>query len=126
MNRVISGFTLDTRAVRKQNAFTKLDLLHKQVLVKLLFLVIFIMPLVLFYTWSRVQIVQMNYEINRNKQDQLRLLDENKRLLTEVAVLKTPERLRAFAQERLGMDVPNPSNIVALNPPPATPVANHE
>lgn len=117
MNRVISGFTLDARVGRKQHAFTKLDLLKKQLLLKVLFLVVFVMPLVLFYIWSRVQIVQMNYDINRQQQDQLRLFDDNKRLLTEAAVLKTPNRLRQFAHDKLSMDLPAQSNIVPLTLP---------
>ena len=111
MNRIAAGYPIGNPAIRRQRAFTKADSLRDQILFKLLALVGFVVFLCLVYTWSRVQVVSLGYSINALKQEEFILKNEHKKLSTELALLKSPERLNAFAQNRLNMALPSPERI---------------
>jgi cell division protein FtsL len=111
MNRIAAGYPIGNPAITRQRAFTKADSLRDQILFKLLALVIFAVLLCLVYTGSRVQIVSLGYSINALKNEEVALNNENKKLRTELALLKSPERLNAFAQTHLNMATPSPERI---------------
>jgi cell division protein FtsL len=67
----------------------------------------------LFYIWSRIQIVNVGYEINRELSIKEKLGEENKRLSMEVATLKSPVRLEALAKNDYHMDLPQKSQILS-------------
>ncbi len=78
-----------------------------------LLMVVFIAEL-LFYTWSRVQCTQLGYEITRaNETHQQRLRLQNN-LKIELARLKSPARIAAYARERLGLRMPTPEQTIVL------------
>ena len=114
MNRVMTTYSLGAQSVRKQSAFTKLDFLKTKLVLKLSVLGAFIVFLSLFYIWSRVQVVQLGYEINEIRHEQSLLLDQNKKLGMELAVLKSPERLRRIAQDQLGMSLPETQRLMTV------------
>ncbi len=66
----------------------------------------------LFYIWSRMQIVNIGYEINHEMKNKERLIEENKRLSLELATLKSPVRLEALAKSDYQMDLPRQSQIL--------------
>jgi cell division protein FtsL len=117
MNRIVAGYPIGNRAVRKQGAYTKIDSIKTQLLLKLLVLGVFIVILCLVYIWSRVQVVSNGYIINDLKQEEFVLKNDNKKLQMELALLKSPERLKGFAGSRLNMTLPNQERIVQLNEP---------
>ena len=53
---------------------------------------------------SRIEILDIANEITELSEDHQRLLDRKRRLETERAYLRRPERVRAQARERLGME----------------------
>lgn len=78
-----------------------------------LILVLFIGEL-LFYTWCRVQCVQVGIAISaeRSKAEELRTLQNS--LKIELARLKAPERISYIARKKLGLDMPEPSKTIMV------------
>jgi cell division protein FtsL len=91
------------RTIKKQNTITKLDFLRTRIVMKLLVLGVFIVILALFYIWSRIQIVQVGYEINALSGEQQTLKNENRNLHLELMLLKSPQRIEKIAKEKLLM-----------------------
>ena len=116
MNRVITGYQVGTRLGGKQTTFTKLDFLKTRFVIKLLFLGAFVVSLSLFYIWSRIQIVQLGYEINEYKHEQMLLLDESKKLKIEASLLKSPTRLQDLLNDKIHMALPEKDKIIAVQP----------
>lgn len=112
MARVAIPYGYGSDSVRRQRAFTKTDLLKTKFLFRLLFLVAFMAILSLFYIWSRVQIVEYGYEINRLRIDNRVLMEEGKKLNVEISTLKSPQRIESLAQEKLGMTTPSKEQII--------------
>ena len=114
MNRVLAGYHIGSYPVRRQEAFTKLDFLKTRLIFKLLILGAFMVFLSLIYIWSRVQVVGSGYDINRLKNEQVLLKNQNKRLKMEMSLLQTPGRLEKIAGEKLKMAMPNRHHIIAI------------
>lgn len=78
-----------------------------------LILVLFIGEL-LFYTWCRVQCVQVGITISaaRSEEEELRTLQNS--LKIELARLKAPERISYIARKKLGLDMPEPSKTIMV------------
>ena len=68
----------------------------------------------LFYTWCRVQYVQVKYEISRaiRRQQQLIALQDN--LKVEQANLKSPQRIATIARDQLGLIKPTSKHMVMI------------
>ena len=68
----------------------------------------------LFYTWCRVQCVQIRYDIadQINEQDSLDALQDN--LKIELARLKSPKRIAKIARDRLGLIMPTSKQTMVL------------
>jgi len=69
----------------------------------------------LFYIWSRIQIVNVGYEINRENILREELVEQNKKLTLEVATLKSPVRLEALAKNNYQMDLPGKEQVFTLS-----------
>lgn len=68
---------------------------------------------------SRIEILDIANEITELSEDHQRLLDRKRRLETERAYLRRPERVRKQAQERLGMEPAPPERIQRIELLPA-------
>jgi len=68
----------------------------------------------LFYTWCRVQYVQVKYEIAKATQSQQRLVALQDNLKIELANLKSPQRIAAIAREQLGLITPTPKQMIPI------------
>jgi cell division protein FtsL len=68
----------------------------------------------LFYTWSRVQCVQIRYEISEitANQKQLERLQDN--LKIELARLKAPQRISEIAKQQLGLVAPTSKQLIVI------------
>lgn len=68
----------------------------------------------LFYTWCRVQSVQVGYAIAREsrKQQELQVLHNSLKL--ELARLKAPETISRVARDRLSLVAPDANQIVLV------------
>ena len=79
----------------------------------LVFMGLFIAEL-LFYTWSRVQCIQVRYEISEISADQQRLLKMQDNLKIELARLKAPQRISKIAKEQLGLVAPTSKQLIVI------------
>ena len=68
----------------------------------------------LFYTYCRVQCVQVGIAISaqRSKQQELTALQNS--LKIEMARLKAPERISIIARKNLGLEMPDPAQIIVV------------
>jgi cell division protein FtsL len=79
----------------------------------LIFLGLFIAEL-LFYTWSRVQCIQVRYEISELTADQQRLAMLQDNLKIELARLKAPQRIASIAKQQLGLVAPTSKQLIVI------------
>jgi cell division protein FtsL len=68
----------------------------------------------LFYTWSRVQCVQIRYEISDITANQKRLERLQDNLKIELARLKAPQRISKIAKEQLGLVAPTSKQLIVI------------
>ena len=68
----------------------------------------------IFYTWSRIEVVKIGYEIFNTNSEMRRLDQENKELILEIATLKSPKRIERIAREELKLLPPKDEQIVIL------------
>ena len=48
----------------------------------------------LFYVWSRIQVIQLGYEISNTLKEERALIETNKKLRLEIATLKSYARIK--------------------------------
>jgi cell division protein FtsL len=83
-------------------------------------LLVFIAPLLLlvlsalFFVWSRIQVIQLGYEISRALKEGRALTEGNKQLRLEIATLKSYARIEKIAVEELGLSKPKPDQVVVI------------
>jgi cell division protein FtsL len=88
--------------------------------VKLNFLVLFSLLTLffiggsLFYVWSRIQVIQLGYEISNALKEERVLTEANKKLRLEIATLKSYARIEKFAVEELNMSKPKPDQVTVI------------
>jgi cell division protein FtsL len=68
----------------------------------------------LFYVWSRIQVIQLGYEISTALKEERVLLGANKRLRLEIATLKSYARIEKIAVEELRMVKPKPNQVIVI------------
>ena len=79
----------------------------------LFFMGLFIAEL-LFYTWCRVQSIQVRYEISELAADQERMLKLQDNLKIELARLKSPQRIAQIATQQLGLVAPTSKQLIII------------
>jgi len=79
----------------------------------LIFMGLFITEL-LVYTWSRVQCIQVRYEISELAADQQRLVMLQENLKIELARLKAPQRIASIAKQQLGLVAPTSKQLIVI------------
>jgi cell division protein FtsL len=83
-------------------------------------LLIFIVPLLLLilssllFVWSRIQVIQLGYEISLAMKQGRTLEEGNKRLRLEIATLKSYARIEKIAVEDLGLSKPKPDQVIVI------------
>jgi cell division protein FtsL len=100
--------------MRGQKTLTREDLKHVRFIFRCMYLGAYLVALSLFYIWSRVEVVSIGYAISEKQQVFAQLLEDNRKLQVEVAMLKSPQRLQDIAQKQFGMQPPVSEQIVAL------------
>jgi cell division protein FtsL len=101
---------------RSTQAVTKTERVKGVFVTYLILLILLAFTCCLFYIWSRIQIVNVGYEINRELTAKEKLVEENKRLAMEVATLRSPVRLESLAKNDYHMDLPQKSQILSEGP----------
>jgi len=68
----------------------------------------------LFYVWSRIQVIQLGYEISIFLKKERALTEANKKLRLEIATLKSYARIEKIAAEDLRMIKPKPDQVIVI------------
>ena len=69
---------------------------------------------ILFYVWSRVEVVRLNYTILATSKEERKLFMQNERLKVELAQLLTPSRLSSLAENKLNLKNPSHRQIIYM------------
>lgn len=88
--------------------------LNRPTLVAWFFYLLLVLLVALFFVWSRLQGVYLDYGICQ-LEDELRALQkQSSRLQVEVATLSSSGRLERVARESLGLQLPTPEQIIPV------------
>jgi cell division protein FtsL len=68
----------------------------------------------LFYVWSRIQVIQLGYEISNAMKEERILTEANKKLRLEIATLKSYSRIEKLALQELKMTKPKPEQVIVI------------
>ncbi|MBU1170388.1 MAG: cell division protein FtsL [Proteobacteria bacterium] len=82
-------------------------------LVWVFFLVVLTAELFVF-TWSRVQCTATGYALTHQQDEHKRLLSLEKKLRIERAHLMSPDRIAAFAAQKIGLQMPEQNQILTI------------
>lgn len=85
----------------------------KMLAVSLVMMGLFIAEL-LFYTWCRVQSIQIQYEISELNVKQQQLATHQDTLKIELARLKSPQRIAEIAKKQLGLITPTTKQLIII------------
>jgi cell division protein FtsL len=77
-------------------------------------LLLFLIGGSLFYVWSRIQVIQLGYEISNALKEDRALAEANKRIRLEIAMLKSYTRIEKIAVEELRMAKPKPDHVIVI------------
>ncbi len=102
--------------VRVRNSRVRQRRFHitrKQVLLIILLLFLF-MGSGIGYVWSNFERTQIGYDLSQLKKQEMKLLEINRKLKVELAILKSTENLENIAVRKLGLRAPSPEQIVVL------------
>jgi len=66
------------------------------------------------FLWVRIYILETGYQISSALENNERLLQENRNLRIERASLSAPSRIEDIARNKLGMVIPDNSQVVIL------------
>jgi cell division protein FtsL len=109
-----------TSAVRRQPIARKAAASARRHLRHAMSLVAASLLVALFCVWTRVQVIELGYEVSQLRKETTELAQRRDLLEADVAALKSPERL-AQAAATLGMRLPQGDEVVVVQAPPAPP-----
>jgi cell division protein FtsL len=92
----------------------KVTSIKTNLLFPFIFLLLFLIGGSLFYVWSRIQVIQLGYEISNALKVERTLTEENKKLRLEIATLKSYARIEKVAVEELRMAKPKPEQVIVI------------
>ncbi len=100
------------RRLAHKKVIASVDQVRSETVVYFLGLIFLVLLCSLFYIWSRIQIVNVGYQINKEVLLKDQLVEENKRLILEGAILKSPVRLEKMAKSDYLMQLPDQAQVL--------------
>ena len=77
------------------------------------FACVIILPVALFFNvWQSFQYEMLEQEVSELEEKQREIVEENKRLIAGIAVLRSPARIQAVAEEELELEREFPARTV--------------
>lgn len=101
-------------AVRQQPVAERSLELRRRHVRQIIVLLSIVMIMALLFVWTRIQVIQVGYEVSRQRKEVSDLIEQKHILEAEVAELKSPARLEQIAREQFGMRSPQGDEIVFL------------
>ena len=84
-------------------------------LLPLLTFVAVIMAVALFFVWSRLEVVNLQYNISSHESRLREMSQESRRLRLEAASLRNPLRIEQMARKGLGLRLPDPEQVIIVD-----------
>jgi cell division protein FtsL len=75
--------------------------------------------LVFAFVWERVDVVRIGYQIERLKRDKTVLERQRDELRVKFSTLSASDRIAKLATEKLGMNLPQPGQIIVVQSRPS-------
>jgi cell division protein FtsL len=98
------------RTIPKINGFS----LSRPKLLPLFVFIAILLATSLFFVWSRIQVINLQYDIS-SLEGRLRTLNqESRRLQLEAASLRNPGRVEQVARHDLGLHHPAPDQVITV------------
>jgi len=98
------------RPIPKVNGFS----LRRPRLLPLFTFIAVVLAVSLFFVWSRIQVVNLGYNIS-SLEGRLRGMEQDiQRLRLEAASLRNPARIERMARSELGLDLPGADQVVII------------
>jgi cell division protein FtsL len=66
------------------------------------------------YVWSNFERTQIGYDLTQLRKEEMRLMEINRKLMLEMALLRSTDYLENRAVNELGLKQPAPEQIVML------------
>lgn len=85
-----------------------------QGLINLLLIGLFVAGPILFYVWTRLEVIQLNYALLDVTQEKRKLFMDHERLKVEMAMLLSPSRLSRVAKKRFKLKNPQRNQIIYM------------
>lgn len=111
MKAFISPMTAP-RVVRHQGISTKSVAIRNRHIRRVLWLFAMGSLLLLVFVWTRVRVLELGYEVTSLHRDVAELIDRRAKIQSEIAALKSPERMERIAREQFGMRLPRGDEII--------------
>lgn len=88
--------------------------LHRPRLLPLFTFIAIVLAVAIFFVWSRIQVVNLAYDISSLEGRLRGLQQETQRLRLEAASLRSPARIERVAMNRLGLRLPASEQVVTV------------
>lgn len=99
------------RPIPKINGFA----LSRPKVFPILLFIVLMLTVALFYVWSRLQVINLEYDISSLEGRLRTQQQESRNLQVEVASLRSPQRIAEVAQRKLGLHLPKPEQVITIN-----------
>ena len=99
------------RPIPKINGFS----LRRPRLFPVLLFFALLLVVAIFYVWSRLQVVNLEYDISSLEGRVRALQQESRQLQLEVASLRSPARIEQVAHNRLGLRIPAFEQVITVD-----------
>lgn len=119
--QAMSGVPLGTRPIDNSQVVREVDPRSSRELVVVLVLVAALVGGLVLYAWPNLELRGAARQREQMSQDRERLLEENRKLRLEKAMLEGLRRVENIAVKDLGLRPPLPEDVVVVERPPAAP-----
>ncbi len=99
-----------SRSVPKINGL----FLYRPRLTRIFLFLAILVTVSLFFVWSRLQLVNLQYDISRLENRLRDVRSEVRCLHLEAASLRSPDRIEKVARQRLGLRNPSPQQVIYI------------
>ena len=100
-----------SRPIPKVGSFS----LQRPRLLPMLVFIALLMGVTLFYVWSRLAVVNLEYNISSLETELRSKQQESQRLRLEAASLRSPARIEQLARKELGLRHPSPDQVITVD-----------
>jgi len=88
--------------------------LKKPGLMPMMIFIALVLVLSLFFVWTRIQVINLEYQISSQQERLREMHQENKNLRLEAASLRNPGRIEKVAVNELGLRFPSPQQVITV------------